>query len=460
MVFIKNQRELLDEAKACNLCLRARETLVRLIEAGIKSADPYEAVRKHLSVRNGKVVVDGVEYEAENIYVVGFGKASGNMARAAEDILGDLITEGIVSTHQAIADRFRLKRIKVIGAGHPIPNENSVKAATEIIELLKKAGEKDLVIVLISGGGSALLEKPADDITLDDLMKTTKLLLRCGATINEINAVRKHISLVKGGKLARYAYPARLVSLIISDVVGDDLSTIASGPTSPDSTTFKDAYNVLVRYGVWNELPETVRNQIKRGLEGLEEETVKPEDPVFKRVRNIIIASNIDALKSMEEEARKLGYNAIILTSLLHGEAREVGKVVASIALEAAKTDHPIPKPAVLLFGGETTVTVKGNGRGGRNQELALSAARVISGEHGVAIASVGSDGIDGATDYAGGIVDAHSIERAKARGLNVDEILDNNDSGRFFTELKDYVYTGATGTNVNDFTIAVVEKK
>ena len=460
MGVVRNLGDLLDPSKSCTKCIKARETALKLVDVGIESANPYSAVARYISVRSdGRVDIGGKVYDVRRVFVVGFGKAAYSMARAVEDKLSDMIDSGVISVPHTIADRCKLRRIKVIGSGHPLPNENSIRAACEILDLVSEAREGDLVIVLISGGGSALFEKPVDNVSLNDMIETTKLLLKCGATINEINTVRKHLSLVKGGKLAKYAYPARVVSLIISDVVGDDLSTIASGPTAPDNTTFHDAYNVLVKYGIWDKLPESVREYISRGLKGLEEETVKPGDPVFTKVRNIIVASNIDSLVKMRFEAEKMGYNAVIVTSMIQGEAREVGKVIASIALEVKRSNMPIPKPAVLLFGGETTVTVRGSGVGGRNQELALSASTLITGEHGVAVVSVGSDGIDGVTDVAGGIVDAHSLERAEKAGLKVDEILGNNDSYRFFKTLGDYVYTGPTGTNVNDLIVVVVEK-
>ncbi len=457
---IKNYSDLLDESKACRECLEAREVVLRLVDVGIKSADPYTAVARHLKVTSeSDVVVAGDVFRPRSIYVVGFGKAACAMAKAVEDVLGDRITAGVVSVPKAVAEKCKLSRVEVVGAGHPLPDEGSIRAAERALEIVSEAGEDDLVIVLVSGGGSALFEKPADDISLSDLVKTTELLLKCGATIHEINTVRKHISLVKGGKLAKAAYPAKVVSLIISDVVGDDLGTIASGPTAPDKTTFSDAYRVLRKYGIWDSVPESVRRYIERGLKGLEPETVKPGDPVFEKVRNVIVASNIEALTEMKSVAEKLGYNAIVLTHMLQGEAREVGRVVASIALSAKRSGVPIKPPAVILLGGETTVTVRGSGKGGRNQELVLSAAQDISGNHGIAIASVGTDGIDGVTDAAGAIADAHTVERAQSIGLDPHEYLMNNDSHTFFKKLGDCIYTGPTGTNVNDIIVIAVTK-
>ncbi len=457
---IKNIHELLSRDKTCNLCLKARETALKLLEEGLKAADPYKAVSKNIVVYGDKIKVAGEELKPSRIFVVGFGKASIAMAKAIEDKLGNRIDEGVISAPKSLREeKISLKKIRIVWAGHPYPDEGSVKAGYEISGLVKKANKNDLVIALVSGGGSALMEYPANNITLNDFIETTKLLLKSGATIQEINTVRKHISLVKGGWLARHAYPAKLIALIISDVVGDPIDSIASGPTAPDPTTFHDVQNVLKKYNLWNKVPESVREYIKRGVKGLVPETPKPGDKIFTNTKNVIIASNIESLKKMANMSKDLGYNVIILTSMLEGEAREVGRVLASIAIDAKLHGNPIKPPAIILAGGETTVTVRGKGRGGRNQELALSAAFTISEVHGIAIASIGTDGIDGLTPYAGGIVDAHSINRAKKLGLNPEELLIDNNSYEFFNKLGDGIYTGPTGTNVNDLQIMVIEK-
>ncbi len=462
MAFIKNKNSLLSEDKACPLCLKARSTAIELLEEALRAADPYEAVRRNINVVGRDVIVGDRRFSVDNVWVLGLGKASINMVLAVEDVLGDVISGGVVAAPKSLKDNVKRlpSRVEVVWSSHPVPDESSVEAGRKLLEYANKAGPNDLVIVLVSGGGSALAEYPADEISIEDFMEVTRLLLRSGATIHEINAVRKHLSRFKGGWLARKAYPAHVASLIISDVVGDNLEVIASGPTAPDPTTFHDAYVVLKRYGLWDKLPVKPREYIEKGLRGEVPETPKPGDPLFNRVYNKIIASNIESLKAMESKAKGMGYNTLILTSLIQGEARVVGRVLASIALESAKTGYPVKPPAVILCGGETTVTVKGKGRGGRNQELALSAAIDLRGIHGVAVASMGTDGIDGVTDVAGGIVDAHSIERGESLGLNPYELLDDNNSYEFFSKLGDYIYTGPTGTNVNDVQVIVVERR
>ncbi len=457
---IKNWSELLDSSKTCSLCLKARKTILELLEEGLKAADPYHAVRKHISRVDGKIVVNGEAFTPEKIYLIALGKASVPMTLAVEEVLGDLIVEGVVSAPKYSRGVFNKlpSKSKVLWAGHPIPDQDSVRAGEKALEIALKAGERDLVIVLVSGGGSALMERPADEISLNELIETTKLLLKSGATIDEINTVRKHLSWFKGGWLAKKAYPANLVALIISDVVGDPLETIASGPTAPDPTTFNDAYNVLRYYGIWDRLLEKPREYIEKGLRGEVPETPKPGDKVFSRVYNKIVASNIVSLKAMEKKAKEKGYNTIILTSRIQGEARHVGRVLAGIALEVHYNGYPVKPPAVILSGGETTVTVVGDGRGGRNQELVLSASLDIAGHHGIALASIGTDGVDGVTDAAGAIADAHTLERSRSKKLSPYDILARNDSYTFFKKLGDLIITGPTGTNVNDIQIIVVE--
>ena len=458
---MKNVDQLLDSSKTCSICLKARRTIIELIEEGLKAADPYSAVRKHLSRIEDQVVVDEKKFSPKHVFLIALGKASIPMTLAVEDVLSNLIAGGVVSAPKYSRGVFsRLpRRVEVVWAGHPVPDEDSVRAGEKALEIAERASEEDLVLVLVSGGGSALMERPADEISLRELMETTKLLLKSGATIDEINTVRKHLSWFKGGWLARKAYPANLVALIVSDVVGDPLETIASGPTAPDPTRFEDAYMVLKHYGLWEKLPEKPREYIEKGLRGKAPETPKPGDKVFEKVYNKVVASNIVSLKAMEEKARSLGYNTIILTSRIQGEARHVGRVLAGIALESYYNGYPIKPPAVILAGGETTVTVVGDGKGGRNQELVLGAAADINGCHGVVIASIGTDGIDGVTDAAGAIADAHTLTRAKEKKLNPYDFLARNDSYHFFKELGDLVITGPTGTNVNDIQVIVVGK-
>ncbi len=440
---------------------KARKTAMTLILEGLAAADPYKAVKRALSFENGRLVVKGREIEVKgNVYVVGAGKATGGMATATEDVLGDAIADGVIAVPEEMVSQYRLRKIRVLGSTHPKPSEKSVRAGREVVDLAKKAGEGDVVLALFSGGGSALMELPVEGVSIGDIMEVSVALMNAGADIFELNTVRKHLSRVKGGWLARHAYPATVVCLMISDVVGDRMDTIASGPTVPDPTTFEQAVEVMKRRGVWDSAPPAVREYLEKGLRGEVPETPKPGDPIFERVYNVVVASNIESLRAMKAKAESLGYRALILTSLLEGEAREVGKVAAAIAKEIRRTGNPIEPPAVVLAGGETTVTVRGKGRGGRNQELALSAAMYIEGLDGIAIAAVGSDGRDGPTDAAGAVVDGFTVIKAKKAGLDPLKFLDDNNSYEFFKAVGGHIKTGYTGTNVNDFLVIVVEKE
>jgi hydroxypyruvate reductase len=327
-----------------------------------------------------------------------------------------------------------------------------VAATADLVKLVEGAGLDDLVVCLISGGGSALLTLPAGGITLQDVQVVTGLLLRAGATINELNAVRKHMSGVSGGQLARVAAPARVLSLILSDVTGSPLDTIASGPTVPDPTTFADALTVLERYGVMERVPVSVLDRLERGVAGEVAETPKPGDPLFRKVTNLLVASNVLAVEAAAGKARTLGFNTSIVSTYLEGEARVVGQVLAGMAREVVEYGRPLERPACLLFGGETTVTVRGQGIGGRNTELALSAALALDGlGAGVVVASLATDGGDGVSPSAGGIVDGRTLVRGRAMGLDAQASLDNNDSYTYLAALGDAIMTGPTGTNVND---------
>ena len=456
-MFIKNRREL-EKNVECDKCREARKKILDTLEVALKAADPEKAVKKNVSIGNGFVEICGKKFRFNRLYVIGFGKASGGMAKAVEEVFGNVIAEGVIALPKQLSRKYVLRKIKVIPSSHPIPDASSVKAAKEIVRIAEKACEKDLVLVLISGGGSALAELPRPEISISDLKETTEVLLKSGASIDEINTIRKHLSLFKGGWLAKKIYPATTISLIISDVVGDPIEFIASGPTAPDSTTFNDALEIVRKYGIENKLPLNVLNILKLGAKGVLEETPKPGDKIFEKVHNNIIASNMVSLKAAQQYAKeKLGLNTLILTSRIRGEARHVGVVLASILEEIYYNDTPLKKPSLILAGGETTVTVVGKGVGGRNQELALSAAKIIRGLHGVALASIGTDGIDGVTEVAGGIVDAHTLNRALNLNMKIDDILSENNSYFLFKKLGDYIYTGPTGTNVNDVFVGVV---
>lgn len=419
--------------------------ILDVLEEGLRAADPFLSVREALSGLIGHME------PFERVVVLGFGKASLGMALACEAALGDRISDGAIIAPKGSIGGQRPSRIEVLEGTHPIPSEINLRSTERLLSISKGLSKEDLAIVLISGGGSALFAHPAPGITLEDKGETTKLLLASGATIREINCVRKHISSVKGGQLVRHIYPARVLGLILSDVVGDDVGSIASGPTSPDPSTYGDAWAVLERHRLIDKVPENVLRHIKLGLEGRIPDTPKPGDPIFEGVRNVIVANNMKALSAMARMASSLGLRAMIATSYLEGEAREVGKVIGSIAKQIRHQGQPLEPPCALLFGGETTVTVKGDGRGGRNQELALSVAISIAGLRGVWFASIGSDGVDGATDAAGAIVSGETIGEALGRGLDPVEFLENNDSHSILKELGRLIYTGPTGTNVND---------
>ncbi|HHY32138.1 MAG TPA: glycerate kinase [Firmicutes bacterium] len=440
----------------------AREPLRRdalaIMRAALAAVDPYEAVKRQLSLEGDILTIGGRRYDLAKIahvYVVGAGKASARMALAVEEVLGDRVTAGLVNVKYGHSEA--LSKVRVREAGHPVPDAAGLEGAREMLDLASAAGEDDLIICLISGGGSSLLPLPAPGIGLSDKQATTQALLRCGATIHEMNAVRKHISLVKGGGLARAAAPAHVVSLILSDVIGDDLDVIASGPTVPDTSTFARAFEVLDRYGALETVPAAVRHRLEAGVRGEVPETPKPGDPLFEKVANIIVASNALAVDAAARSATRLGYNPLVLSSRVQGEAREVGRVLAAIAREIRASDRPVPRPACVLAGGETTVTLKGAGLGGRNQELALAAALDIEGLDGVLVMAVGTDGTDGPTDAAGAIAFGDTVARAREAGLDPRAYLRDNDSYHFFDALGDLVITGPTRTNVMDIIAVLV---
>jgi hydroxypyruvate reductase len=341
-------------------------------------------------------------------------------------------------------------------SAHPVPDEAGFRGAQRIVKLLEKTGKKDLVIFLISGGGSALFPYPAEGLGLEDMQKVTKTLLEVGADIHEINAIRKHLSLVKGGRLARFAFPSPLISLILSDVIGDDLDSIASGPTVPDQSTFGDCLHILDKYRIWDRMPSVVVEIMEKGVRGEIEESPKAGDPVFERTQNIIIGSNIQAVEAAENRAHKLGYNTLILSTFIQGETKDVARVHAAVAKEILSSDNPIGRPACVVSGGETTVTIQGKGLGGRNQEFALAAAIDIAGLKDVVVLSAGTDGTDGPTDAAGAMADGNTIERAENMGMDAELFLRENDSFHFFQPLGDLVITGPTHTNVMDLRLVL----
>ncbi len=442
---------------------KAREDLRAIYTAAITAVNPEMAIINHVKLNEGTLILlsDGShlkEFQLEkykNIYVVGSGKATAPMAGAIEKTLADNISRGLITVKYGYLED--LSKIEIVEASHPIPDMNGVDGARRIMDIIQEADEDDLVISLISGGGSALLPLPYNTISLEEKGKTTDLLLKSGATIHELNSVRKHLSLVKGGNLARAAYPATVINLMISDVVGDDMDVIASGPFVPDKSTFNGAMEILRRYDLINKIPESVRRHIQDGIDGTIEETPKEGSEIFKRVTNLIVASNIIALKAAQEEAKKRGYNSIILSSLFEGETRDVAYFHAAIAKEVLASSHPVERPACIISGGETTVTVRGEGLGGRNMEFAMHAAVFIDGYDNILMASIGTDGTDGPTDAAGAIADGTTVRNAGERDLDITEYISNNDSYHLFQKINDLIITGPTNTNVMDIRIIIV---
>jgi len=432
--------------------------ILAIIESAISAADPQKAINEIVRLQKNRLTIDKQIYNLdlyENIYVIGAGKAVCSMALSVEEILGGRIAKGIIVTKYG--HKKSLSKIEVIEAGHPIPDENGVKGVERIIELLKNIKRGDLIIILLSGGASSLLPAPNKNISLNDKKIATELLLKSGASIDEINAVRKHISRLKGGQLASLIYPAEAVCLILSDVIGGRLDVIASGPTVPDNSTFKDAVDILKKYSIWNNTPRPVINYLLKGMKGEIAETPKSANPAFRRINNIIIGNNKSAVASAEKKAKELGYHTLVLSTFIEGEAMEIGKVFGAIAKEIANFERPIKRKACIIAGGETTVTVKGKGKGGRCQEFALSAALIINGLKDAAIVGVSTDGTDGPTDAAGAIADGTTVERAKKAGMEVKSYLENNDSYSLFKKLNDLIITGPTNTNVNDLYMAFV---
>jgi len=438
---------------------KLRDAAVAIFHAGLRAVEPAAAVRRYVQRDGNFLTVADRKYDLDNfknIFIIGAGKAAGPMAAVLEEILAERLNGGSVNVkygHLA-----PLKKIHIHEAGHPIPDEAGRRGTKKILALLQEADKNDLVISVMSGGGSALLPMPAAGISLEDKQATTKLLLACGATINELNAVRKHISQVKGGQLARAVYPATLITLLLSDVIGDPLDVIASGPTVPDVSMFKEVQRIFEKYDIQAQLPASIKEHIGKGLAGAVLETPKVGDPIFNKTQNVIVANNRQAMAAATAEAQKRGYQTLILSTVIEGEAREIARMHAAIAKEIHLSGNPLAPPACVISGGETTVTLRGNGLGGRNQEFVLAAAQEISGWPQTVILSAGTDGSDGPTDAAGAICDHETIERAHAIGLNPQTYLSENDSYHFFEKLGDLMITNPTNTNVMDLRIMLAE--
>ena len=426
-----------------------REAARSVFDAGLAAADVAPLVRRALA--DVRLAPSG------RVLVVGAGKASGAMATAAEAALGDAITDGLV----VVKDGYRTatRRIRLVEAGHPVPDARGETAARQIRAMAEAAGADDLLLVLVSGGGSALTPAPVPPITLADKQAMTRLLLAAGSNINQLNAVRKHCSLLKGGQLARAAAPARVHSLLLSDVIGDPLDVIASGPTAPDASTFADARAILERFDLLARAPAPIVDRLERGMRGEVPETPKPDDPVFRRVTNTVIGNNALVVDAAAARARELGYTPHVLTRSLEGEAREVADRLVALARQVREGRGPVAAPACVIAGGETTVTVRGKGAGGRCQEFGLAAALALEGQDGVVALAAGTDGTDGPTDAAGAMVDGASAGRARERGLDPRASLDANDSNPVLAAIGDLVVTGPTNTNLLDLYLLLIEQ-
>jgi len=435
-----------------------REAGLSIWQAALQAGHVRPLVQRALRFHYPGLAVGSTSFDLSRIrrlLVLGAGKASGAMAQVLEEILDDRISGGLVVVKDGYTAATR--RIRLAEAGHPLPDTRGLQAARELLDLARNAGEKDLVVTLISGGGSALTPAPAPPITLADKQTLTSQLLEAGAAITELNVVRKHCSRLKGGQLARAAAPAPVLSLILSDVIDDHLDLIASGPTAPDESTYGGALAVLDRFKLKDRVPASVRRHLERGALGEIPETPKARDPVFRRVTNHVIGNHRLLLEAAEARARLLGFNSYLLTHSLQGEAREAAGQFTDLAREIPSAGRPVPPPACVIAGGETTVTVRGKGKGGRCQEFCLAGALSLDGEQNVLILAAGSDGGDGPTDAAGAVADGQTVRRGKEMGLAPLPQLEENDSYHFFSALGELVITGPTNTNLLDLYLLLV---
>ncbi|MBI3456518.1 MAG: glycerate kinase [Candidatus Rokubacteria bacterium] len=437
---------------------RLRSAARTILAAAIAAGDARHLTRQALRLEGTRLSVAGRTFDLERvrrIVVVGAGKASGEMAEALESVLRDRISEGLVVVRERRAAP--PGRVRVVEAGHPLPDERGRAAAEELRGLVRGLGPEDLVFCLGSGGGSALAPLPVQGVSLAEKEAVTRLLLEAGATINELNTVRKHLSDLKGGQLAREAAPASVVGLLLSDVIGNPLDVIASGPTAPDPTTFADALAVLDQFGLRGRVPAAPRAHLEAGARGERPDTPKPDDPVFARVTNLVVGNNGLVAEAAVYAARRLGYAPLLLTRCLQGEAREAARVFAAVLQEAAQTGQPVSRPGCLIAAGETTVTVRGPGKGGRCQEFCLALVPVVAALPGVVVLAAGTDGADGPTDAAGAFVDETTLARARGAAVDHRAALAANDAYSFFSALGDLIVTGPTGTNLMDLYIGLL---
>lgn len=431
--------------------LRTKRLLKALIQSSLDATDPDKAMKQSIIRKNHTLFVNGVEYDLkkyQRVVCIGAGKSSGHMAQTLEKILGKHLEGGLVIVKDGYGSK--TQNVQVVEASHPLPDTRGSRGTKHILKIVKSLTKDDLLIVLLSGGASSLLCAPAPGLTLTEKRRTTHMLMRSGANIHELNTVRKHLSAVKGGRLAQ-ATSAKILTVVMSDVMGDDLATIGSGPTAPDPSTFQEAKMILEHYKIFPNIPESVRRHLEEGNIGNISETWKRRRGNPSRSQSIILANNQMAVAGIAMEAKRLGLRPYILDSPLQGEAQDLGTILGAMARDIHEFGNPVPPPACLLAGGEPTVTITGKGKGGRAQECILAAAQELAGLHNVAVAGFGTDGTDGPTDVAGAMVDGKTLQRAKKKGLSVETMLEKHDSYTFFNEIGGHIITGPTHTNVND---------
>ena len=426
----------------------------------MRAIDPTNAVQRWLRIERGRLQIGDVQAAFHSkIRVIAVGKASSPMLTTALNILGKRVLSGILVTPRNSSQKSMDKRIVIFRSSHPVPDEEGIRASRHVLASIEQMQANELLLCLISGGASAMLPAPTADITLEDKRTVTQQLIQSRASIHQINTVRRHLSELKGGRLVQRCNAGTIISLIISDVSGNVLSDIASGLTAPDPTTFRNAINVLKEFNLWNSAPQGVRNHLQQGLTGNIPETPKPGNRLFRKVHNFVVADNRTACEAARRALQKKHIPTTIMTSSVDMEARSLGKMLASVARDSEQFGQPLKLPSALICGGETTVEVKGIGRGGRNQETALSTVERIEGLNGVAIAALGTDGVDGNSPAAGAVVGPHSIVRAKRLRLRVRDFAERNDSYNFFRKLNDNIVTGPTGTNVGDLYLLIRAK-
>jgi glycerate 2-kinase len=434
-----------------------RPLLRKLIVRGLDAVDARRAVGHAISRNGDELVIGRRRYDLcryERVVVLGAGKATASMAQAVEQRLGSRLEGGLVVVKYGHVVPTR--RIILAEAGHPVPDRSGQRAAARLCAMAEELGRRDLLIVLLSGGASSLLPAPVPEITLTDKQRTTQELLRCGASIREINTIRKHLSRIKGGRLAELT-KATIVTLILSDVLGDDLSAIASGPTVPDPTTYQEAVAILKRYRIWQAAPQRVRRHLDRGCQGLASETPKPGSPLFRRIHHHIVGNNAAAVTAVARAAGEAGLRTLVHTTALTEEASEKGKQFGALAKTIVQAGIPLQRPCCVVAGGETTVTVTGKGAGGRAQEFAAAAALEIAGLTKVWVVAIGTDGTDGPTDAAGAVIDGHTMARAQRLSVDLKGALKRQNTYPALKRLGQLIVTGPTGTNVNDLYLLLV---